>query len=398
MRFKPLLNWKLTALAVAVALSACGGGDDDDDNPLGINAVKVVGDSLSDSGTFAGVPGGPRIASVQGSADEPHVLWVERIAKAYDVKPLCPVYKFNGQTFTPNPQPGCTNYAIGGARINNPASAGGAAAPLSIVKQLQDGAAAGWRDRDLVVIDGGGNDAADLIGAYLAGGDLNTTASAYGALVHSLVKDPGDWQTIFWTLPSTPRETAGAIYMQRLADSFASAIKAQALDKGAKHVVVANIPTITYTPRFQAVLDQIAAAQGGGTTGATARAQAEGLFKNWINAFNQRLAANFSGESRVKVVDVATRFTDQMTNPSKYGLTNATLPVCGAEWITVVPHRPLGECTAAALSATTPPPGAPTGASWWQRFMFSDGFHPTPYGHQLFAEQVMDVLDEADWY
>ena len=128
MRFKPLLNWKLTALAVAVALSACGGGDDDDDNPLGINAVKVVGDSLSDSGTFAGVPGGPRIASVQGSADEPHVLWGERIAKAYDVKPLCPVYKFNGQTFTPNPQPGCTNYAIGGARINNPASAGGAAA------------------------------------------------------------------------------------------------------------------------------------------------------------------------------------------------------------------------------------------------------------------------------
>ena len=42
--------------------------------------------------------------------------------------------------------------------------------------------------------------------------------------------------------------------------------------------------------------------------------------------------------------------------------------------------------------------GAPTGASWWQRFMFSDGFHPTPYGHQLFAEQVMDVLDEVDWY
>ena len=30
--------------------------------------------------------------------------------------------------------------------------------------------------------------------------------------------------------------------------------------------------------------------------------------------------------------------------------------------------------------------------------MFSDGFHPTPYGHQLFAEQVMDVLDEVDWY
>ena len=100
----------------------------------------------------------------------------------------------------------------------------------------------------------------------------------------------------------------------------------------------------------------------------------------------------------MQVIDLASRFADQVTNPARYGLSNATLPVCGAEWITVVPHRPLGECTAAALSATTPPPGAPTGASWWQRFMFSDGFHPTPYGHQLFAEQVMDVLDEVDWH
>ena len=66
MRFKPLLNWKLTALAVAVALSACGGGDDDDDNPLGINAVKGVEigagfDSVADKGSSHGdslQPGG----------------------------------------------------------------------------------------------------------------------------------------------------------------------------------------------------------------------------------------------------------------------------------------------------------------------------------------------------
>ena len=395
MRFKPLLNWKLTALAVAVALSACGGGDDDDDNPLGINAVKVVGDSLSDSGTFAGVPGGPRIASVQGSADEPHVLWVERIAKAYDVKPLCPVYKFNGQTFTPNPQPGCTNYAIGGARINNPASAGGAAAPLSIVKQLQDAGAAGWSAKDLVLVDGGGNDAADLVGAYLAGGDPLDATSPFGGLVSPLLDTftLGQQWALGGDTPEQRRAQGGTYYMQALADHFVGVIKAQALDKGAKQVVVANIPTITYTPRFQAVLAQIE-----GAAGAQVRAQSEALFKGWISTFNQRLAANFSGESRVQVIDLASRFADQVTNPARYGLSNATLPVCGAEWITVVPHRPLGECTAAALSATTPPPGAPTGASWWQRFMFSDGFHPTPYGHQLFAEQVMDVLDEADWY
>ena len=181
--------------------------------------------------------------------------------------------------------------------------------------------------------------------------------------------------------------------MQALADHFTGAIKSNVLDKGAQQVVVANIPSITYTPRFQAVLAQIE-----GAAGAQARAQSEALFKGWVDAFNQRLAANFGGESRVKVIDLASRFADQVANPARYGLTNTTLPVCGAEWIAVLPHRPLGECTATALSATPPPPGAPTGANWWQRFMFSDGFHPTPYGHQLFSEQVMDVLDEADWY
>ena len=384
MRFKPLLNWKLTALAVAVTLSACGGGDDD--NPLGINAVKVVGDSLNDSGTFAGLPGGPRIASVQGSADEPHVLWVERIAHAYDLKPLCPVYKFNGETFTPNTQPGCTNYAIGGARINNPASAGGAAAPLSIVKQLQDAGSRGWSNKDLVLVDGGGNDAADLVGAYL--GAATDGGAQFNDLVFSLL-------TVGIRPAFTPEggQSLGMSYMQALADHFTGAIKSNVLDKGAQQVVVANIPSITYTPRFQAVLAQIE-----GAAGAQARAQSEALFKGWVDAFNQRLAANFGGESRVKVIDLASRFADQVANPARYGLTNTTLPVCGAEWIAVLPHRPLGECTATALSATPPPPGAPTGANWWQRFMFSDGFHPTPYGHQLFSEQVMDVLDEADWY
>lgn len=386
MHIKPSLNWKLSALAVAVALSACGGGDDDK-NPLGINAVKVIGDSLSDGGTFSSIPGGARIASVQGSSDEPNVLWVERVAKAYELAPLCPVYKFNGTTFAANTQAGCTNFAIGGARINNPASAGGAAAPLSIVKQLQDGAAAGWSAKDLLLIDGGGNDAADLVGAYL--GAAADGGAQFNELVFSLLA--------VGIQPSfTPEggQSLGTTYMQALADRFSSAIRSNVLDKGAKQVVVANIPTITYTPRFQAVLDQI----GASAAGPAGRAQAEALFRGWVNAFNQRLAANFSGESRVKVVDLATRFTDQVLNPAKYNLTNVTLPVCGAAWVTVVPQRSFAECTASALSATTPPPGAPSGSGWWQRYLFSDGFHPTPYGHKLFADQVLDVLDDADWH
>ena len=29
--------------------------------------------------------------------------------------------------------------------------------------------------------------------------------------------------------------------------------------------------------------------------------------------------------------------------------------------------------------------------------MFADSFHPTPYGHALMADQVIEALDGADW-
>ncbi len=389
MHIKPFLNWKLSAVAVAVALSACGGSDD---NPLGITAVKVIGDSLSDSGTFTDVPGYARTFTVQASADEPNVVWVERVAKAYDLAPLCPVYKFNGNSFPANSKPGCTNYAVGGARINNPAKSGGTSVPYSVLGQLQDAAAKGWNAKDLVLVDGGGNDVADLVTAYL--GAAGDKGAAYGALLATLL--PAATLQAVMAGANGP-ENAGGLYMQALADSFTAAIRTQALDKGAKYVLVSNMPPVTYTPRFQYVLDQIAGASGGGAAGATARAQAEGLFKAWVDAFNKKLAANFASESRVKVFDLSAKFTDQMTNPAKYGLTNVTLPVCGAPWVTAVPTREFVQCTASALSATTPPAGAPAGTGWWQRYLFSDSFHPTPYGHQLFSDEVIKLLQSNDW-
>ena len=389
-------RWQPLALAVAasLALAACGGGDDgnDDANPLGITAVKVFGDSLSDSGTFAGLPGQGRTFTVQGTRNEPTVLWVEHVTAAYGLGAQCPVYKFNGTAFAPNPKAGCTNYAIGGGRINNPLDSGGALAPLSIKKQLQDGAAAGWAKGDLLLIDGGGNDAADLVGAYL------NAPSDRGVKYLALLRTQLSEQALAQVMGRpNDQETAGGLFMQALADGFVAEIRASALDKGAQHVVVANMPTITYTPRFQAVLDRIADANGGGVPGTTARAQAEALFKGWVNAFNQRLAANLAGDKRVQVIDVAGRFTDFMVRPSAYGLSNVTLPVCGADGVTVLPKRDFASCTADALSGTTPPPGAPAGRSWWERFMFADSFHPTPYGHALMADQVIQVLDDADW-
>jgi phospholipase/lecithinase/hemolysin len=53
-------------------------------------------------------------------------------------------------------------------------------------------------------------------------------------------------------------------------------------------------------------------------------------------------------------------------------------------------------CTEAALSAA-PPLGASGGANWWRSYAFSDGFHPTPYGHQLLSQLISLELARAGW-
>ena len=77
------MKWKLALLATATAafLVGCGGGGADQTSKrAGITSVKVIGDSLADSGTFKGIPTNGRIFSVQDSASEPNTLWTERIA------------------------------------------------------------------------------------------------------------------------------------------------------------------------------------------------------------------------------------------------------------------------------------------------------------------------------
>ncbi len=390
------IKWKLAALAAAVVVAACGGGGSEPlASKVGITSVKVMGDSLADSGVFEGIPGFGRVFSVQGSSSEPNTIWTERTASLLGTPQLCSFYKFTGATFIANPKAGCTSYAVGGGRINNPAAAGGEASPVSIVKQLKDAGAAGnYAAGDLLLIDGGGNDAADLVGAYLTA--PTDGGAAYGALLASVLPPA----TVGATLAGpNGAAVAGGLYMQALADKFYAAIKANALDKGAQRLAVLNAPGITNTPRFQLVLDSIAAASGGGAAGATARAQAEGLFRSWITAFNQQLASKTAGDTRITLVDFYKSFDDQVASPAQYGLTNVKTPACPITGVGTdgLPTYTFQTCTAAALSAQTPPAGATGGADWWKTYAFSDGFHPTPYGYQLLGQLVAKSLATAGW-
>lgn len=147
---------QLAALATAVLLAACGGGDP------AITSVKVMGDSLSDSGTF-GLKFTVQGSAGTGAGSTP--IWPELVADdVADTDALCAYYRVNPVTQAATVQTGCTNYAVGGGRINhfdNPQD------PRSITLQLQQAAQVhgSYKSSDLLLVDGGGNDAADLAGA-----------------------------------------------------------------------------------------------------------------------------------------------------------------------------------------------------------------------------------------
>jgi len=381
---KNVRSWALIAVA-AVALAACGGGGSSDTTPkTQINSVKVFGDSIADVGTF-----GFKF-TVQGTTSA-SLIYPERIAQSYGITSQCNFFQFNGSTFIANPTAGCTNFAIGGGRINNftaPTS------PQSIPLQMSTVAAAGsYSATDLVVIDGGGNDAADLVGAYLKA--ASDSGASYSALLTTLLS-PG---TVGTNLAAGPSGfvTVGGLYMTALADKFADAITTNVVGKGATHVLILNMPAITKTPRFQMVLDSIAAANGGGTTGATARAQAEAVFDGWIQAFNAELATKFAGNTSVAIFDFHQSFLDEIANPAQFGLTNVTTPACPITGVGSdgLPTYTFSTCTDAALSAA--PPTGVTDTNWWQTYAFSDSFHPTPLAHKLLAQAISKTLAAAGW-
>ena len=370
----------LAALATALLLAACGGGDP------AITSVKVMGDSLADSGTF-GLKFTVQGSAATGAGSTP--IWPELVASdVSDAETLCAYNRVNLLTQAVTTQAGCTNYAVGGGRINNVSSAQD---PRSITLQLQQAAQVhgSYKSTDLLLVDGGGNDAADLAGAYL-GATTEAGVATYRALLLSLL--PATTVDALFGQVNGPA-LAGGAYMQALADKFHDAIKASALDKGASKVVVLNMPDITLTPRFQAVLGAITQ-----QAGAAQAQQAQALIRQWIGAFNAQLASRVSGNTKVALVDFYATLGDQVANPAKYGLSNAVDTACPVVGVggDGLPTYNFPTCTATALSAN-PPTGVSGGANWWKTYLYSDSFHPTPYGHELLADAVTAAVRAKNW-
>jgi outer membrane lipase/esterase len=374
------------ALAGAAILAGCGGGGGTEPPRASIARVVVAGDSLADAGTF-----GLKFTVQNAASAAGFPIYPQIVAQDFGVAAPCNFYVFTGSTFVPNTTAGCTDFAVGGGRIVNPASNGGVTAPFDIPVQLATAvqvAGGSWNSTDLLIVDGGGNDAADLVTAYLGAGTGAGGLANYQAFLAQQL----DAATIAATLPQpNGAALAAGLYMQKLADTYYGAIKVNALDKGATHVAVQNVADITLTPRFQQVLGAV-----GNSSGAAAATQLQGAIRQWLSAFNSRLAADVGGDARVALVDFYADMTDEMAHPASYGLTNVTTPACPITGVdsSGLPTYTFATCTSAALDAA-PPAGATAG--WWQTYAYSDSFHPTPFGHRLIAASVSRAIARAGW-
>ncbi len=366
---------KTTKLAVATlclaslaVLSGCGGGASGETAPSSkISSVRVFGDSLADSGTFG-------FKFTVQTAD--NYIFAERIALSYG-QTLCPYYAPTGtDSFVASPKAGCTNYAIGGGVINSATLANPTTNQKGIQLQLAAGAATSYSPTELVMIDGGGNDAAALVGAFLA------TQLSPGAASNA------QWAGLLGSMSSAAAAAAadpvnsGVLYMTALADKFYDTITATVLNKGATHVVIANIPDITLTPRFQMVLAGIGAAKGAAT-----QQQLQAVFQGWLTAFNKEIATKAASDTRVLVIDIYSNFQDEVAHPAQYSLTNVVDPSCPitGQGSDMLPTYDFTKCTTAAAK-----PG-------WQTALFSDSFHPTPYGHQLASRLIALGIAQKGW-
>ena len=277
-RFKSILA--STALFIAASL------------PLAAQALPsysnlfVFGDSLADSGNnalvfdaLAGAPGVLRTSTPTSSLvplipSYPYAsnrysngpVWVEQLADKLGLAALPSLA-------------GGTNYAYGGARVG-PANSG---FPNSLVDQvssylLDSGGSASASA--LYVVEGGGNDARDVLDAYVNGGNYGSLIASYAANVAGII---------------TSLTTAGA-----------------------RDILLWNVPDIGKIPAIQA-----------------AGAGASGLATGLVTAMNTALDAALATlpipwPDGLHRFDAFTAFNDLYAQPGAYGFTDVT-SVCSAK-------------------------------------------------------------------
>ncbi|HZW12105.1 MAG TPA: SGNH/GDSL hydrolase family protein [Noviherbaspirillum sp.] len=350
-------------LATSAALAACGGGSSGNvpqfNSPPQFSSLVSFGDSLSDVGTYAvgtvkALGGGKYTVNASDAK-----IWIEHLATRLNVSAPCAAQtglegdSTLGFSVQVTNHANCTAYAQGGARVTNPVGPGNKALggantvlgqlTVPVATQIQNHLTAkGGRfsGNEIVFVMAGGND------VFIQAATVSATVSAGGD------------QAVAAAAAVTAMATAGA--------ELAGYVKNQIVGKGARYVTVVNLPDISKTPAFAS------------DTGSQA------LITNMVTTFNTQLQQGLTG-AEVLLIDAYTVSRDQNANPSRYGLSNVTVPACDLS----LAKNPLASslvCTRSNLIA---------GAN--DNFQYADGVHPTPYGYKLLADLVATEMGKRGW-
>ena len=361
------IRWKLAALAAAAVLAACGGGEtaDGPSNKVGINAMVSFGDSLSDIGSY-NVGSIAGLGAATGGAGRFTVnattggqIWTERIAALLPVATTCaaqtglqpsPQTGLTGAAFTA--KPGCFNYAQGGSRVTSPYGVNSYLFQAPPFNQINLGAMTKPLEQQMA-------SHLSAVGGSYPGKELVTV-----------------WANdIFLELASV---AAGAQTPQSAVTNVATAgatlgqlVKNQVVGKGAKQVLVLNVPDLLTTP-----------------FGKHQSAEVKSLIGAMNQAFNAQLAAQLTGVAGVVLADTYSESQAIAANPAQYALTNVTDLSCGPNALSNQPSAP---GTSLVCNASNVIKGDVS------RYYFADDVHPTPYGHQLLSQFAARAMAQAGW-
>jgi len=373
------LKWVGVAFGTVLLLAACGGGDGDQMPAVKFTSMVSFGDSLSDVGTYkvgtvASLGGGlytvNGIAGAIGASPTPSKNWTELISVQAGLPAPCPAQTgldgaaAQGFSVPVVNHAGCYGYAQGGARVTNPVGPGNkllggdnallGQLTVPVVTQISNHLTASggsFKGTELVTVMAGGND------IFL---NLATISPTVTALVGAgmSVSDA-----------TTQASTTAVTEMGKAGAELAGYTKALIVGKGAKYVVVVNLPDASKTP-----------------FGYSQEAATQGLINSMVTTFNTQLQNGLAGTPGVIIVDAYSDNRNQAANPASYALSNVTMPACD---LTSPSPNALG--SSLVCNSTNVVAGDVS------HYLFADTVHPTPYGYKLLAQLVTKSLVLAGW-
>lgn len=387
-------RWAAAALSAAL-LVACGGGDPyvpGSGSPAGapttkgaFTSVVSFGDSLSDAGTyapatsFAGNGTAPFMGGRFTNNSETASVWVENLAKSLGLITTVAEIGFAGTSVkcpaAANPALAntCTAYAQGGARVTDPNGIGKAGGALTVPMstQIANHVArfGGFKSSDLVILFGGNND------VFVQATTLSTQAAAIqaNAAAGKITADQAKGLLL-------DAQLAAQGELKKAALALSGYVKDQILAKGAKYVMVWNLPDSSQTPY-----------------GSTLSAEGKQTLSTLVDTFNLWLREGLKDQP-VQLVDAHTMFKDVYNNKTKYGIVNNTHPACDGTKIQAITGGVVTDGTSLFCNSTPNVPfnGMRDGAdaNTWQ---FADGVHPTTGGHKILSDQAYKLLQSYGW-